>query len=703
MGLNQKANKIIYEDFRDWVNNESTSSLNMDSNSSVIDYISYLFKKGTLNARNLRSINKSKFKLFIEEIKFLKIGDVYRDTIDKSLDNSLGDIPNRKILRHQFKKTLFSHAVEDNILSEHYDRYFMQYKYNRHLENRSDVLPKDRVVGWYVCEYLYKRSQEGKSNLAPEFTSFKQLLKSYWYILPQELNIKLIDITINRNKLNLRTFLVYMNVQGFKFDIQSLSNVKSDVINFESDVWNVIDKKERVTINFERFSSEGKMKDYLKSWMKDRIQTKKIGHKKYLRLVELYFIEYLKENNIKLLNFSSNQKRMWLAWLREGIASGEFKNGTIRNAVGAVKQFVNFLRDNKKVKFRYSFAWIEGKDSIPDRSKKRKAYEQWELGRIVNALKYDNDKVLVNIEKLILLTGRRLGEVLSLRHDCLVDIASVKCIKYINSKSSKEAVFPLPTKKSEDDDGLFLMNPKEVIVEAINELLEERQKGLQYCSKEDKDFLIIENFKNFNTHGYLSGRMTTSNFYNRLYSFKIRNRINFELESHRFRNTIATRIIRDTGDINAASKVLGNTPATVARHYESELSKNEIVEKGDLFIIDAEDNAKKILEMNNVPEVCGSDYSCEAAVPGGFCKEGLEAMLNCKFYNRLFGKGGCLGCSQLAVTEENKRYYEDLKENVVVELERNTGTPSAKASMAKFRLVKTTLKNIENAKDSQWN
>ncbi|WP_418187224.1 tyrosine-type recombinase/integrase [Aliarcobacter lanthieri] len=703
MSLKQKEKKLIFNEFKAWVVEESEDDLEINSNTLVINYVNHLLYNDTLNARSLRTVNKSKFKLFLEEIKKIKIGDICKETINNAIDKSLGNIPNKKILKQQFKNVLFVHAMRDGVLSKYYDSYFMKHKYFRHIEIRNDIALEHRTIGWYVCEFLYKKEQERGKIYGSDLTIFKQSFQSVWNLFLKEFTLNMIATREGREKSEIRKFLVFLNNYGFNINLQELCNINNNPIDFNSDIWEVTDNEKRSRIDFSNYTDDMNINRYLKEWLRFRIENNSKGHKKYLRLLKIYFLDYLKEHNIKLLNFSNNQKRIWLFWLREGVICGNFKNGTIRNVVSSTKQFTNFLRDNKKVKFKYDFTWIVGKDSIPDKSSKRKAYEQWELDRIVDALKSDTDRVFINIEKIILLTGRRLGEVLSLKHDCLVKISSVDCIRYTASKISQEITFPLPTKKIKNDDGLFLVDPKEVIIEAINELLEIRKKNLEYCNDKDKRFLIIDRFENFNIYGFLSGKMTKSNFYSKLYSFKIRNRINFEFESHRFRNTIATKIIRTNGDINVASKVLGNTPATVARHYESELSKKEIIDEGSLFALNAENNAKKILEeMNNVPEVCSDGFSCNVAVPGGFCKKGLEAMMSCKFYNRLFGKGGCLGCSQLAITTENKTYYEELKENILVELENTTGTPAAKASMSKYRLISKTLSSIENAKDNQW-
>lgn len=704
MILNKAERKVAYEDFKDWVVAESNSCSGIDSNITVIDYVRYLFEKGILNPSSLRRVNKSKFKAFIKEIEFFKIGDINKEAIDIFFDVSLPNVPNRKILRHQFKAAIFSHAVKDNVLLKDYDQYFMNFRYSRHLQNRINIPLESRNVGWYVCEFLYTRESNGKKNSASYFTSFKQLFQKHWELFFNELDIESLEIVNDRNRINLRVFFAFMNENGFEIDMKKLANPVDDFVNYASDKWCVFEDKTRVSLNFSGFSGKYNTKEYIKDWMKHRIQSGNKGHSKYLNLVRIYFIDYLAVNNIKLLNFSDNQKKIWLAWLKEGLADGQFKNGTIRNAVSSVKQFMTYLRDNKKAEFRYGFTWQTGKDSISDKSKKRKAYEQWELDKIVKSLNHDSDKIFVFIETLVLLTAKRLNEILSLKYDCIIDIASAKCLKYTDHKTSKENIVVLPMDRIDDESyGLFSLSPGEIVIETVNKLLEEREKNIQYCSEDEKDYLIIEKYESFNNYGYLSGKVKKSNFYSKLYSFKIRNKINFKLESHRFRNTMATKIIRETGDVNQASVVLGNTPVTVSRHYESELSKSEIINRNESYIADAEDNAKKILELNTAPEVvCGTDYSCEAAVPGGFCKDGIEAMLKCKTYNRLFGKGGCLGCSQLAVTNENKKYYEDLKENVIAELEKNTGTPSAKSSMNKLKLVKKTLDNIENGKKNHW-
>lgn len=696
-----QANKVTYENFNNWVQKERTGAAEVDSNTLLIDYVGHLIDRGTMNADSLRTVNKSRFKIFIEQMKDIKIGDIYRDIIDEAIDKSIGDMTNKKIFRNQFKRAIFYYALKDRLIISSYDAYFMNYKYQRHIENRNDICFEERTIGWYICESFYKKEQENVKIFPSDFTKHKQIFQPVWNLKPKEFSLDLIEFSENKKRY-VRNFLLFLSGYGFSVDILKLSNLTDKPIVFDSNIWEIMDFNKRTKINFSDYSCDLNMVGYLKQWTRHRIQNKMKGHKKYLRLIKVYFIDYLKKCDIELLDFDNNQKRIWLSWLKEKVLNGDFKNGTIRNAVGSVKQFINFLKDIN-VSFKYDLTWLEGKDSIPDKSIKRKAYTQLELDKIVNALQYDTDKLFINIKKIILLTGRRLGEVLTLKHDCLVKIASVDCMRYTNSKISKETTFPLPTKKNQEDGESFLMDPGEIIIQAVNELLKIRSENLEFCYEEDREYLIIDRFDSFNFNGFLCGKITKSNFYSKLYAFKERNEIDFQLESHRFRNTIATKTIRTGGDVNIVSKILGNTPATVARHYESELSKKEILEKGSLFVVDAENNAKKLLkEMNSAPTVCSSSQSCKAAVPGGFCKDGIEAMLKCKYYNRLFSKGGCLGCSQLAVTIENKAFYMTLKENIIEELEWTSGTPAAKASMLKFKLVEKTLSRIENAKDTKW-
>ena len=364
--------KLKYEDFKNWVYQESMDVLNIDRNSSVVDYVRFLFEKGIYDARRLRSVQKRKFKSFIEELKDCQIGDIEKDLIDDAIEKVCGNEKNKKVYRSQYKRTIFKYAVDDGLLSKNYDTYFMNFKYHRHREIREVVPVDERDIGWYVCEYLFQKEELGKKIHPSMLSHLKTSFFEHWNISPAELKEENFQELNFRHKQETRSVLFFLNSQGYSFDLSKFDNKESKVgFDFESDLWKVVDKDSKISkLNFSPFDDNEKYKLYIKKWMLDRVQTNKKGHAKYLNLLKKYFINYLKERGIKLSSFSNNQKRIWLSWIRENVDNGKFKSGTARNAVGTVKQFTSYLIDSDIKAFRYNLAWLKGKDTIQDTSKK---------------------------------------------------------------------------------------------------------------------------------------------------------------------------------------------------------------------------------------------------------------------------------------------------------------------------------------------
>ena len=204
---------------------------------------------------------------------------------------------------------------------------------------------------------------------------------------------------------------------------------------------------------------------------------------------------------------------------------------------------------------------------------------------------------------------------------------------------------------------------------------------------------------NKNKYGNKVAALSPAGYYKRLYAFKDRNGIDFKLEAHRFRNTLATNMARAGHGEKAIARLLSNTTQSVSRYYVLELSKAEILSSIPNPELNVIEDAKGILAFNTVPEAIAldrQDIDYKASVPGGICKDGVHAMKHCKFYNRLFGSGGCLGCPRLAVTGENRAFYVDLKGRVTLEMDGTSGTPFVTATRNKMTLVDAALEVIDD-------
>ncbi len=668
---------------------------------TVGQFVSYLFSAGHLTPATLRKVQKVKLQTTVGFLGDTPISHINKEVLNDAFSELGVRREHVKVYRNSFKRVVLRKAVELSLLDKDYDYYFMSRKLRNHKKTRTLLLPKDRTVGWYVCEVCHNDTIRGKGTFihASGQTRLKKIFYPVWDKKIKDFSLDWIDPRYTQGTPEARTPIELAISDGVLKDTEIFEAQEKGLILIDGDVWTVPDGIRQVSkLNFATLDGKTIEKRAMKLWMRDRIEQKLKGHAKYKNLVEKHFLKYLDDKGIALEDFSNTHKRKWVSWLKQGILQKDSKCGTIRNALSCTKQFITFLWEAESGILKKNISWLKEKDQVKCDYNKKSTYSSWEIQAIVAATKSDKDRLFSLAFALIMLTAKRLEEILTLKRDCIVDIAGIKCLKYTNHKLNKEETLALPSSGSEIEINLFKKSSGEQIVEII-ETINKMTKNLARVSpKRYQDNLLLVEIQTRNHLGYNITPLGKSSYYSKLYAFKKRNRINFKLEAHKFRHTIASAAIRSGKGIESAATILGNKPKTVARYYEADISKEETLALGENAALDVRAEAERLIN-NKAPEVLSDTLEGDfaAVVPGGVCMSGSEAMMKCKYYNRLFGSGGCLGCSQLATTKGNKFYYEDLKIRIEQEFEETRGTPFVSSTEAKLKLVSKTLQNIDDA------
>lgn len=696
--------KVSFGELRAWSFEKYGKIDTIHEQMTVGQFVSYLFSTEHLTAITLRKAHKSRMRTTIEHLEDLPIGALSKEVLNDAFSKLGAKREFVKVYRNSFKRIVLKRAVELNMLDKNYDDYFMQRNLENHEKTRDSIAPENRTVGWYVCERCRGDIAQGKGSFshASVHTTLKQTYYHVWHRKMKDFSLGWIGSPKPGRIGELRGPIELAISDGTLEDTEIFETQEKSLISINSDEWEIKDSSRKITkLNFSTLNDRPLEKKAMKTWMKDRVEKKLKGHAKYKNLVEKHFLQYLKDNNIALEKFTNTHKKKWISFLKKSILQGDQKCGTIRNALSCTKQFVVFLQESESNILKKDITWSKDKDHVKCDTKKKEVYPSWELKAIMDAINNDKDRLFSLTFSLIMMSARRLEEILSLKRNCVVDIAGVKCLRYTNHKLNREETAVLPSHGAKAEITLFKKSSGKQIVKTIETLKEMTEDLARQAPKRYQDNLLLLKSLIRNSLGYNIVPLLKSTYYSRLYDFKKRNRIAFKLEAHKFRHTIATAVIHSGKGIESAATILGNKPKTVARYYEADISKEETLRLGTSVALDVRKDAEKLIN-NRAPEVFDSipEGSFSATVPGGICKSGPEAMRGCKYYNRLFGSGGCLGCSQLAVTEENTFYYKDLKLRVAEEFEQTRGTPFASSTKAKLNLVTKTLKNIENKGES---
>lgn len=386
--------------------------------------------------------------------------------------------------------------------------------------------------------------------------------------------------------------------------------------------------------------------------------------------------------------------------------SKESSTALISNIAKSTKAFLVYLM-NIHPQYLSKQLVLQGRPFSKRVDNKKGIYTDEEIAKIEWALnRYDKNDWFVDVTTMTMLTGKRIGEILNIEKDCIEKIDKYYYLKYVDSKSGKASTLPLSSDEhSLKKDNIFKTNIYDVIKDIVDRRIKNMPKSELFgiTKESDRSKLFLIEHSNPNRYGEKIRCVDAELLSSVKNSFLVSNGITeIGLDYSKFRNTIASRIIRSGYGEEAASRVLGNLIKTVRYYYEGNVTKKETLDLEIDAAIDLEVDIESIQKMNKVPtyrENCQTLF----AVPGGFCEGGSETASSCKFYNRLFANGGCLGCPTLSVTSENMFYYDDLHERLIDELKNEKNTPFKTSVEDKIELIKSVIEIIEEGSNNdKW-
>ena len=656
-------------------------------NMTVGEYLSTLVKENILNESTMRELNKVAFLRCVESVYRYEINN--REWVDK-MDEILSSMyanKSKKTIKGRFKSIVFKTAIDRKWINKNFLASRRLYEKEEHrLGNRKSIKLEERTFEWYMNEICASKHQ-----LSQKVGMLTAVMDLYTTKAKKE------DLKYKGNKHERSVYFALLQYiydkGGLSFNPLVLwSNEEEKRISFNDNVWVFKERGIRKKIDFSDVDSK-KIRDALKRWIIWRIDKGNSDHTSRYRDVKRSFLRYIEEFGISLEGLSNIKMKKWILWLSDS----DIKDSMKKNAVSSTKQFLQFICESGDIKVHKSF----DVSLIPNpfrKAKHRNGYSGVEINQVISLLRKIDDKQFYRMMILLMLTARRKGEILSLKKDCLVDIVGIKYLKYTSHKTKKEMRVPLQSYNFSGGNNLFMQDVSSVIESLINEQMEYLDSLEGECRQEDEDCLFMHQRTRKNSMGFKKVRVSNAIFHAYMEEFIFCSGIKFRIQPHRFRHTLATAIIRGGKGVELASRVLGNTSKTVSNYYESDVTKTETLMLEQTPRIDAVNKAKELENLKNIPTVQKSsavDNGCLSSVYGGWCSGGEEVKMSCKYYNRLFGSGGCLGCASLVVTKENIFYYEELKIGILNEMENVKGTPFVQSVENKLNLVEQTLEAIK--------
>lgn len=640
----------------------------------------------------------------LEELLSIKVIDSYKI----NLIEIFSSVNNSKIFRKKFLKYFMKYAKEKNIWHTSFSISNSKTKFYLNRVKLINYIPnKNNDSIFYTLSNLYiKDFNFNNTNLNTPLKLLDKYIDKKWSELNQTDYNEIKEI-INKQESYIRLFKYMIQNSTLEEKVKDfiLDKKHVDFINdkiFLCDLWFFIDtesiRKTNTSIDFSFLDHDKKGKEALKLYLRYKINNKGKGCRSLFSTIKNTLFFYLKKENIKLYQFKSSDKNRFIDWLNLEVTK-KFTRNTVYGFYKNAKGFLSYLI-NVYPEFVNTNLSLKGRTFIKEPQNKKAIYEDHEIEKIELALSlYDKNEWFVDLVVIIMLTGKRIGEVLELRFDCLKQIDKFYYLEYIDSKSGFLKTLPLSSDEhSLVKDDLFKTN----IYDILKEITDRRLKNRPICTlegmkiKEDENKLFYIEYNSTNNFGIKFSRVSESLISDAKKEFIKSNKLeDIGLDFHQFRNTIASRVIRAGFGEITASRILGNLVKTVRYYYEGNITKSETLNLEVDAAIDLKKDINSIQKMNQVPKY--KDKSIIMfAVPGGFCEGGRDSASNCKYYNRLFSNGGCLGCPTMFVSSENNFYYTDLLIRLKKELEKETNEPFIQPIKDKIELVESVLKVIEN-------
>ncbi|RXJ78057.1 hypothetical protein CRV03_03550 [Arcobacter sp. F155] len=680
---------------------------------TIGEFTSYLISTKCFNRQMMANSEKNFYLYILKNLSNKPSLELHNEDLIKVFEDYKAlkkDYDENKMNRYKttFRKNIIGKAINYKVITKHYSRqwtnlvvelidrgYYKSYEKDIIAHSFFECVDKvtitiSRAIAFkklFKDIYLKKWNELTENNL----NNIKNVCKSVRSA--SSIFQDVLDVAISNN-IEINDDLFYLTRQKSKLELQNLN----------SDLWYIVEKKTKSALVFEDYLFDNDLKDLIKKWMQWRIESRYKDHKSVYTGIKKILISFLEEEKIPLKKLNRLTIQKWLSWIKRKSENGVkgYSENSCLTRMKYAKQFIKYVLDYHEGILGRSANKILDIKLFKQSNSKGKSYSDYEIKIMLESIKKDKGSVVSDILILAMLMARRTEEILSIKTNCIVEIGEYKYVKYTNFKTNKEDKFPLYSLRK--NASLFEKSSEEIILDILSKWIKKNQKISRLSHPDECDFVFLLECERRNVNGFIVTALRQSNFNRLLNIFKEKYGIKFRIVVHEFRHTLASKGLRKGMNEAEIARLLGNEKSTVTRYYEADLTKEETLALDGLPMLNVIEDAKKLAEMNSIPEVLTCDTEYTVVVPGGLCKKGEEAKKNCRFYNRLFGSGGCLGCAQLAVVTKHEDYYSNLKEKVSEEYKTYIGTPFEKSSRSKLELIENTLYRIRNVgnKVDEW-
>ena len=307
------------------------------------------------------------------------------------------------------------------------------------------------------------------------------------------------------------------------------------------------------------------------------------------------------------------------------------------------------------------------------------------MKQINEGIQKEEDIYIKSILVILKHTGMRLGELVSLRTDCIQEhLLNGYTMQWVDYKNRKER------------------NPVPVRIEcaiAVQTMMEYTESIRSECEYEDREYLFI---RKTDLGVMRVSRGVVSEW---IRCFVKRHEIRgtdgeiYPLTSHQFRRTLATDMLSNGVNISIIQAMLGHTtPVTTSRYYADikDERKQEIFRQigviGNIRSIDESiiNDAEELAWFKNNAEVA-------AKMCDGYCTKPVR---NGEVCDRLLKRQNCLTCSRFITTPEYLETHRNHLKNLEADMENNKyGEHYASHFTRTIEALREIIERLEAMKD----
>lgn len=318
------------------------------------------------------------------------------------------------------------------------------------------------------------------------------------------------------------------------------------------------------------------------------------------------------------------------------------------------------------------------------------------MAQINIALKAEENSCLKYGIIILESTGMRLGDLLTLRTDCIKPhLVSGYTISWFDHKNRRERP-PMPVRSE--------------CVHAVHKLIEITEPLRAEADDSIKDMLFIHRCtsKNPKTHAGQVVVPTNSAMQRWLKDFVKKNNIldadgtPYNLTAHQFRRTLGTDMLSKGTDLNVIQQVLGHSDPSVTKRFYADVKDNDRAETfkniGIIGNIDLIDDSS--FENSAEKDWFQANKHKGAALCDGYCTKPFE---DGKVCDRLLKRHKCYSCSRYITTPEYLQAHRDHLARLEKQLEEGAiyGEHYAEHFRPTMEVLKVIIERLEELQNDR--